>query len=112
MAHGYKDIENRNWVTRFRGPFLIHASKRMGDMTLAEIIKYYRVEGIDEAAAQREIEAQRGGIVGTAVLMNCVVTSPSKWFCGPWGFAIDKARPVPFIPMRGRQGFFTTGVKL
>jgi hypothetical protein len=24
-----KDIENRDWLTRFRGPFLIHASKGM-----------------------------------------------------------------------------------
>jgi len=29
IANGYKDIENRTWWTKFRGPFLIHASKRM-----------------------------------------------------------------------------------
>mgnify|MGYP002359850962 FL=1 len=25
IIHGYKDIENRDWPTRYRGPLLVHA---------------------------------------------------------------------------------------
>ena len=107
LAHGFKDVENRNWWTKFRGPFLIHASQTMDTITLAEIIRLYGVRGIgDVDAAQREIAAQRGGIVGQAVLADCVSRSASKWFQGKYGFVIDQARPLPFAPMRGRQGFF------
>lgn len=27
ILHAGKDIENRDWATRFRGPFLVHAGK-------------------------------------------------------------------------------------
>lgn len=111
LAHGYKDVENRQWWTSFRGPFLIHASKTMDDMTLAEIIDRYDLRGIDDAdAAQREIEAQRGGIVGRAVLRDCVSSHPSKCFHGKYGFVLDKAEPLPFTPMRGRPGFFKVDI--
>ncbi len=113
IANGYKDIENRPWWTKFRGPFLIHASKTMDDCTLWELINHYQVKGIaDPAAAQREIEAQRGGIVGRAVLVGCVARSGSKWFQGRYGFVIEQARPLPFVPLRGRQGFFETGIEI
>jgi hypothetical protein len=29
IVNGYKDIENRSWATKFRGPVLIHAAKGM-----------------------------------------------------------------------------------
>ena len=29
IVNGHKDIENRSWPTRFRGPVLIHAAKGM-----------------------------------------------------------------------------------
>jgi hypothetical protein len=29
ILHAGKDIENRDWPTKYRGPFLIHASKGM-----------------------------------------------------------------------------------
>ncbi len=29
IVNGHKDIENRNWPTRFRGPVYIHAGKKI-----------------------------------------------------------------------------------
>lgn len=29
VVHGYKDVENRSWSTKHRGPLLIHASKQL-----------------------------------------------------------------------------------
>mgnify|MGYP003365171071 CR=1 FL=1 len=32
--------------------------------------------------------------------------SSSQWFCGPYGFVLRHARPLPFRPCRGKLGFF------
>jgi hypothetical protein len=34
---GAKDVENRTWPTRYRGPVLIHASQRADDVSSDEI---------------------------------------------------------------------------
>ncbi len=57
---------------------------------------------------------QRGGIVGTAVLVDCVDAHSSEWFTGTYGFVRNKslhdfseeAEPVEFKPLRGRLSFF------
>lgn len=84
-----KDVENRTWPTRFRGPVMIHAGKTPED-----------------AAYCRRIGAPLGGIVGVMEIVDCVTASSSEWFCGPYGFVIANARPLPFIPCRGALGFF------
>ena len=100
-----KDIENRVWRTKQRGPIAIHASK---GMTFAE----YR-DCLDTMAAIRPDldlpgidELQRGGIVATATIADCVYTSDSPWFFGNFGFVLQDVRPVPFIPVMGERGFF------
>ena len=86
-----KDVENRTWPTRYRGPVLIHASK-----------------GIDaeDRETVREFEMPRGGIVGIMTITGCVTDLDSEWFFGPYGFLIRDARPLPFVPCRGMLGFF------
>jgi hypothetical protein len=37
IVSGIKDIENRTWPTRYRGPVLIHASQRADDATSDEL---------------------------------------------------------------------------
>lgn len=107
-----KDIENRDWPTRFRGPVLIHASK---GMTLDEYEGF-----VDTCRAARNLddrvkgyihipdfdELQRGGIVGQAEIVDCVEASPSPWFAGRYGFVLRNPKPLPFRPFRGMLGFF------
>ena len=38
-----------------------------------------------------------GGIVGAFDLTNCVITSKSPWFTGPYGLVIKNAEPLNFI---------------
>lgn len=96
IVNGFKDIENRSWWTFYRGPVLIHASKRhdgpKGDWPWANIPGPDRFD--------------YGGIVGQAEIVDCVTKSRSEWFCGPYGFVIQGARPLPFRPCRGQLGFF------
>lgn len=51
-------------------------------------------------------EFETGGIVGLAMLKDCVPKSRSKWFEGPIGSQLEKARRLKFIKLKGRLGIF------
>lgn len=101
-----KTHENRTWPARFRGWCLLHASK---GMTVAE---YEDAQGFAHSIDARLTfpkfhDLARGGIVGAVRIDDCVDYSDSPWFCGPYGFVIGKAVPLPFTPLKGALGFFT-----
>ena len=113
ILHGHKDIENRSWATRQRGPVLIHASKGMtryeweDAMTFAGPMLraiYTLDEAFDELFAFKN--QQRGGIVGVMDIVDCVSSSESPWFMGDFGFVLANVRPLPFTPLNGSLGFF------
>lgn len=85
-----KDVENRDWPTKGRGWFLIHASK--------------------SEAEDRELIRSRqmplGGIVGAARIVDCVTSMDSRWFMGVYGFVLRDAFPIPLVPVKGALGFF------
>lgn len=81
-----KDIENRTWPTSYRGPVLVHAAMKPDDI-------------IDHTMSQ-------GGIIGIVDVVDCVTQSSSRWWHGPYGFVLKNARPLPFMPCKGRLGFF------
>jgi hypothetical protein len=97
IAAGFKDIENRTWSTRFRGRVLLHSGK-----------KYDGDEGADWAwpSIERPEDFDMGGIIGDAEIVDCVTSSSSHWFYGPYGFVIRNARLLDFRPCRGALGFF------
>ncbi|SDL08352.1 ASCH domain-containing protein [Mesorhizobium muleiense] len=126
IVNGHKDIENRDWPTKFRGPVCIHAGKKE-DMDCFYSLTdpagpFHPVTdepfAVDTGA--REIESTdgwatysapdwsplRGGIVGVAEIVDCVDASDSPWFVGRYGFIIRNARPVEFIPVKGALMFF------
>lgn len=100
IAHGYKNVENRTWPTHYRGEFLIHTGKlsSRGDIRWAnDFLKPLNVEP----------EYEYGGIVGIAKITNCITEWGNNfWFQGPYGFVIEDARPLPFLPCKGRLKFF------
>lgn len=100
IVSGHKDIENRTWRTDFRGPVLIHAGKRFDSC-------YEDGQEWDWPKIERPVDFDLGGIVGRAEIVDCVTLSDSPWFCGPFGFVIRNAHPLPFQPCRGQLGFFT-----
>ena len=99
IASGHKDIENRSWSTRFRGPVLLHAGKKMDG-------QYGDGHNWDWPDIERPVDFDMGGIVGDAEIVDCVSASQSPWFYGPHGFVIRNARLLPFVPCRGALGFF------
>lgn len=108
IIHAGKDIENREWPTKFRGRFLVHASK---GMTIDEYddAREFCLYSLPEKIVIPEFNmfnSIRGGIVGEVELVDCVEDHPSGWFFGPYGFLLRDAKPLPFKPFKGSLGFF------
>ena len=99
-----KDIENRTWSTSYRGPLLIHASKKP-DPCIEQLIIGFLHLGIDMPPIPRY---QYGGIIGIADLVDVVTRSYSSWYAGPYGFVLENARLLPFVKNRGQLGLFDT----
>ena len=111
IVRGYKDIENRNWRTNYRGRILIHAGK------VEDIGSVWPVLTItSQRTGQPSFEDQRlnymrfvrkGGIVGEATLVDCVQNHESRWFNGPFGFVLTNQKMyAEMVPMRGQLGIF------
>ena len=106
IIHAAKDIENRNWPTRFRGNVLIHAAKGMTRAEYEEAYDFVMCEVDSKICMPTFDSLPRGGIVGRMRISDCVTESPSPWFCGPYGFVIEAATSLPFHPCKGALGFF------
>ena len=109
IVNGHKDVENRNWPTRFRGRIYVHAGK---GMTRAEYEDCeLHVETVNEETGSniqlpKYEELLRGGLVGAVDITGCVDRSESPWFVGDYGFTLANAVALPFIPYKGELGFF------
>jgi hypothetical protein len=112
LVSGMKTIEVRKWNTKFRGQFLVQASKN-----------------IDEKACKRlkidQAKLVTGAIVGEANLYdvrvygskNSFLNDKNKHFASSnydkpkYGFLVNQAKrfDIP-IPIRGKLGFFNIGL--
>ena len=109
IVHARKNIENRDWSTNVRGPIHIHAAKGMSRAEYQDFEMFYN--GLwreDKSLPMLPASAQliKGGIVGTATLVDCVKQHSSPWFFGKYGFVLEDVKPVEFVPLRGQLGFF------
>ncbi len=80
IFHG-KDVENRDWFTRHRGPLLIHASKRME--------KDWEIHYWEEFAKREEPFGPHhlGAIIGMVNVVDCTEAVSSEWHNeGCWGW--------------------------
>lgn len=89
IIFGGKDIENRTWRTKHRGPILIHASLK-----------------IERDVPHDFDDLPTGGIIGQADLVNVVEKSDSEWWQGPIGFVLANPKPLPFYALKGKLGLF------
>jgi len=108
LVHGLKTIEIRRWHTKRRGLVFIHASRTTDDRPEA----WKRIT--DEIRPTADL---RGGIIGSANLMDCRIyrtlqrfmedrakhLNEPEWFEKPplYGFRFVKPRVLPFHPCSG-----------
>jgi hypothetical protein len=91
IFHDGKDVENRDWPTRGRGWFVVHAGISKTELDMSD---------------QAEAAMPRGGVVGMARITDCVQQMESNWFFGRYGFVLKDAFALPLVPCRGQLGFF------
>jgi hypothetical protein len=104
-----KDVENRTWHTDYRGPLLIHVSKKMHPQA-RWILGYLQrnkmipmgLEILDQA------RLQCGHIIGQVELVDCIRDSDSPWAQqGLYHWVLRN--PVAFdkpIPAKGKLGLW------
>lgn len=101
-----KDIENRARPSSYRGPLLIHAAKTMADIEYEKFVEACQNRKLGEPPTQLDLRRRLGGIIGIVDLVDCVQTSTSKWFIGPYGLVLKNPRQLPFRPWRGQLGLY------
>jgi hypothetical protein len=105
LLHGGKDVENRRWFTKFRGPVWLHAAKGCTTEEYNNAVEFAYAAGFTGTVPPLN-ELRRGGIVGASEIVDCVRSHPSRWFVGPFGFVLHDVKQTPFMPIRGALGFF------
>lgn len=116
VAEGLKPIENRSWSTKHRGPFFIHASRVMHSVDWHEARMMVErsaphLLGLLDRARDKNL-LQLGGIVGKADLMDVLKPQPvmalDSWrIAGQFGYVLEHAETLPFIPCEGALQFWT-----
>lgn len=103
VVSGRKKIELRNWNTRFRGEFLIHASKNpdldamkrfaFGNLPYGAIVGKAKLVEVKEYKDEFEQMADKD-----------LHMADSSW--GKFGFILEDAQRVKEIPINGKLGFW------
>lgn len=113
IVHGFKDIENRDWPTNFRGRLLVHAGQTMARRYYDEVCEELQQlgQGLGPCLLPPTMPAYedlpRGGFVGWTHVTDCCQHHPSPWKQdGSHGFVLRDSSPIPFVPFKGRLGFF------
>jgi hypothetical protein len=98
VVHGHKPVENRVWRTNYRGVLYIHAGTKPHGVKAEEIERKFNV------VIKRPLLYR--GIIGRVNLVDVVRNHNSPWFEGPYGWVLEAAEPLPFIPLPGRLMLF------
>jgi hypothetical protein len=106
IMHAGKDIENRTWPTNVRGRVLVHAAKSCTRAEWAAAEDPLCSKGGPTIEIPSLADLTLGGIVGSVEIVDCVMDSESLWFCGPFGLVLRDPKVLPFVPWKGRLGFF------
>ena len=88
VVNGYRDIENRDWPTNFRGPLLVHAGLTMTRSDYEQAAQLLDEAGLLPPGGLPAYEAlPRGGLVGWT---RVVEYKPPVWliWSGAGGLAV------------------------
>jgi hypothetical protein len=102
IIYGGKDVENRSWSTKYRGPLLIHAGSAF------EPDGYETVKQLASQAPPPSAELIHGAIIGVVDLVDCVRGLPSVWaVADQWHWCLRDPRPFhPAVPCPGKLGLW------
>jgi hypothetical protein len=106
-----KDVENRSWLTSYRGALLIHASlsfdaKYMVSREFQELMASSPARDLVHRVEKSNVT--RGAIIGVVQLDDIVQNSSSTWACeNNYHWLISQAREFRKpVPAKGTQGLW------
>lgn len=105
LIHGTKRIENRGWVTNYRGPLLIHAGKSRSDLGAA-----WEYPGIPDP-----VTLPFGMAVGIVQLVDVVPLAKvagRPYAEGPYCWIVESPEAIEPVSLAGRQGLFFVETEL
>lgn len=106
IVRGFKPVENRTWFTGYRGALLIHAGQKW-DAEGEKFILDHLGRTEETALLLKSAGERRGGIIGRAMLTNCVIRHDSPWFVGRYGFVLESPKAFAnIIKCRGHLSLF------
>ena len=101
IIQGGKDVENRSWPTKHRGPLLIHAGSAF------ERDGYETVKRLATVPPPPANEFVHGAIIGVVELVDCVQDSDSDWaVAGQWHWCLSRPRKIGAVPCPGKLGLW------
>lgn len=136
INHGKRVENRTKWTAcNYRGPILIHAALSYGgpkayDATVCSILDILETEPARRPEVNGSLgawmssrgrwvpspEAKLGGIVGRCDIVNVVrdeldirrlgLLDQMKWWQGGFALVLDNVEPLPFVPWKGKQGWF------
>jgi hypothetical protein len=74
ILHAGKNVENRTWATRHRGPLLIHASRSRASYNRQDAALWPELYGVELPAWE---ELTTGAILGIVDVVDCVRVGPA-----------------------------------
>jgi hypothetical protein len=106
VVQGWKPIENRSWSTKVRGTVAIHAAQKAEEKEFFEFLQSRGLEGSValEAASARSLP--HSAVIGIVDIVDCITSSQSPWFEGPFAFVFANPRPLRPIACKGALQIF------
>ena len=102
IIRGPKRIENRTWLTSYRGPLLIHASKsRLDIQQCRDLVR-------DLPPDDALVFGAAIGIVDLVDIVPLADVRNDPFAEGPRCWILENPRPIEPIPMNGRLMLFET----
>ena len=105
IMRGHKDVENRSWPTSYRGPLLIHATKKIDIPAWGIYHRQYDIQ-----------RCQTGVILGVVELIACSKKKigNTRWHTeGFYGYYLENPRcfhdPIPY---KGQQRLYNIDEKV
>jgi hypothetical protein len=111
IAAGIKDVENRTWPTKFRGPVLIHAAK-VDALPAKEFSTLIGEKCFDSLSPEQFAElihkhTTRSAIIGKVDIVGCIETSQSIWAMpGHYHWQLKNAVEKPILNIKGALSFW------
>lgn len=110
-----KNLENRTWLTSYRGELFIHAGLAVEDglFEFGQLRPDYwrRVFGdagqaLFAAMPKNVDDYDRGCLVGSVQFVDILCSSSSPWFLGPYAFVLASPRVLAPVKCRGQLKIF------